>query len=947
MKKLSNPISLLFTITLPGILLFAIFGRIFYIIHTELTEKQIGCWALFGIALMIICLSLTIYSLWALSRKEIIKIHTVFLMLFLYIAFILAYSFQYSNLLPGNIANYMLMGISPPNVLLTLVMPTLFHSAMLITAYIIDRFQLTSIVKPLLGMITIPAAWYIFINIGSFMSGGRLEPFLRPTFDRIIFFMFVVSSVIFLFLALLVLYMLITKYKDKWTKYMTWAVLVASLGGLALNASLNNILGDFSHIGFWVCDVLVIGTLLVPKVSNKWWRFVLFGLKVCGLWFSTYFFIVFLPYIPLVLPGILALGLGLLLLAPTLLMFIHVKDLKKDYEFLTQAFKKQTLWIITALALTIVPLCAAGFFYSEKVNIDHALRYVYQRSYGEKEIITINTASIQRVLKNKDMLTQSRVSREDLFFNSNTPYLSSLYQGIVMDGLTLAPEKIKALESIYFGEYDERSKEPSLQQGENIRVKEVTTNTIFAEDEKVYKSWIHLELENTSSWGNTEFYTIFKLPQGSYISDYYLYVEGQEKHGMLVDKRAANWIYHQSKTINRDPGVLTNLGDNQIEFKIFPFMAEEIRKTGIEIVHNRPIELEIEGTAISLKINGMAKESISQEDLEIHPQIRYITQETKSNLTQITRTPRYYFIMDLSKGNEENREKYIDRINAYIEDQGIAKDVQEVIVVNYKETRLGYQGKWQERIKSLKVEGGFYPEYAIYQILYEHYINPSEHRPIFILVTDQITNAVFMKNMTELDFISPEGITYYHLNKQGLLREFSEPIGPNSDYGKSVSNITNAPVLVWKDKEGKTFYLPDDNEDTLILTKGDITSDNVEYTSWENGVLLEALYRSYLLEPQKYIQKTHEVVKLSMSTHMMSPLTSFIVLENKAQEKVMLEKQKQILDSTKPIDINDITDQDVVNRNITEMGEPSLYIIAFMVLLYAVVKHKKIIKLRQ
>lgn len=945
MKKLISPISILFTVTLPEILLFAIYGRIFYIIHTELEKNQIGCWAMFGIALMIICVSFTIYALFELMRKQTIKIHMALLMFGFYVAFVIVYFFKYSTLLPGNISGYMLMGISPLNVLLTLVMPALFHSAMLITLYIIERFQLTSVKKPFLLMIVIPVFWYIFINIGSFISYGGVSPLYTPVLEWITFFIFLVSSVVFLFLALIVISMLITRYKDKWTKYMTVIVLLASLGGLALNASLHNLLGDFSHLGFWIADIIVIGVLLVPKVSNKWWRLVLFGLKVCGIWYSIYFFIVFLPYLPFVLPGTIILGLGLLLLAPALLILIHVKDIRSDYKFLIGYFKKQNIWILMALALSVVPLGTAIFLHSEKVNIENALRYVYQRSYKEKEEITVNTEGIKRVLKNGYMLSAGRGNTEDLFFNGNIPYLSSLYQNVVMDGLTLAPKKINALESIYFGVYDERAETVLLQEGNNIILKEVTADTLFDEDEKVFKSWIHLELENTS-FGGAEFYTVFKLPQGSYISDYYLYVEGEKKHGMLVDKRAANWLYHENKTINRDPGVLTNLGDNEIEFKIFPFAKGEIRQTGIEIIHNRPIKLDIAGTAISLQANNMKNIAQSQEDLEIHPQIHYITQEAKASLTKITRTPKYYFIMDLSEGNEENKEKYIDRINTYIEKQGIEKDIKEIIGVNYKEKRLEYQGKWEERIKSLETEGGFYPEYTIYQILYENYINPSEYRPIFILVTDEMEKAVFTKNMAELSFACPEGISYYHLGEGGQLKEYTEPIIPYTNQGRNVSNISDIPVLVWKNKDGKIFYIPDDKEDTLILTESDIVLDKVGSTTWESGVLLEALYRSYLLEPHKQTQKTHEVVKLSISTKVMSPLTSFIVLENEAQEKVMLEKQKQILESTKPIDIEDMTARDLANRNTTEMEEPSVYIIAFMILCYIWIRKKKAIRSR-
>lgn len=64
------------------------------------------------------------------------------------------------------------------------------------------------------------------------------------------------------------------------------------------------------------------------------------------------------------------------------------------------------------------------------------------------------------------------------------------------------------------------------------------------------------------------------------------------------------------------------------------------------------------------------------------------------------------------------------------------------------------------------------------------------------------------------------------------------------------------------------------------------------------------------LHPEKAWGQSLEIVKGSISQHVMSPLTSFIVLENQAQERAMLEKQKQILATTKPVEIGDLTEMD-------------------------------------
>jgi hypothetical protein len=57
------------------------------------------------------------------------------------------------------------------------------------------------------------------------------------------------------------------------------------------------------------------------------------------------------------------------------------------------------------------------------------------------------------------------------------------------------------------------------------------------------------------------------------------------------------------------------------------------------------------------------------------------------------------------------------------------------------------------------------------------------------------------------------------------------------------------------------------------------------------------------LHPERPVKKTLDIVKASIKTGVMSPYTSYIVLENEAQEKVLLEKQKQILSTKKALDI--------------------------------------------
>lgn len=938
MKRLLNPISLLFTVTIPGVLLFALFGSIFLNVRTQLSQDDLAGWTTFGMMFLLIVLGFTLYAAYLRNKKKSIKYPLGFVMFICYALFVSIYVLRLGSVTSGRvlriIPRYMFIGIKPPILLLSLVMPAIFHSAVLIASGIIERFKVKSIKKTVIVMMLMPLCWYIVLQAEYrlfYLRDGYNSYYYSGRLSSLITLGFTISVVISSCLAFIVMCMFIGRYKGKLMKYRILVVSVTSLAGLILNSLLNNLFGDFSHPGFLIADIFVIILLLFPEVQDAKLRLLLFGLRICGLWYSIYFFVVFLPYIPLAFVGAILLGLGYLLLAPAFLLYIHLKQLKEDYTFLAGHFQKQVIWACSALAFLVVPVYTGAFLYQDKVNLNKALDYVYQRNYDQEEETEVNVSGIERVL-NEEQTTIA------YFTGENIPYLSSLYRYVVLDGLRLSDESVKVLETMYLGKYHGNSEQKQSRNisrekiSSDVIIEDVTTDTVFDQKEKVYKSWIHLELKNLG--GNlTEFYTAFDLPQGSYISNYYLYMGGYQKYGLLADKRAANWIYERVKNQSRDPGVLTDLGGRTIEFKVFPFQEGEIRKTGIEIIHNRPIKLVIENRDISLGLND--GNTGSMVSLDIHPQIYYVTKETKENLQKTVREPEYYFIVDVSKGNEKNIKNYTERINTYIEEKGIKESVKEVIGVNYKATRLSYEDNWEEKINSLTVEGGFCPEFVFYQILYENYMNPTDKKPVFIFVTYNINHALFVKNMADLNFIIPEGISYYHLTDEQELIRYVDEMAVSVSEGDNDLSIPEIPVLAWKAENGKTYYLPDDDEDTLILPEGDIQIDNLEAIdapTWRNGVLLEALYRSSLLKPKDYREKSYDLVKSSIRAHLMMPLTSFIVLETREQETQMLKEQKKLLESEVFAD----------GKYMTEMEEPSLYIIGFIILGYVYRKKKKL-----
>ncbi|MEW9124963.1 MAG: MSEP-CTERM sorting domain-containing protein, partial [Thermotaleaceae bacterium] len=613
--------------------------------------------------------------------------------------------------------------------------------------------------------------------------------------------------------------------------------------------------------------------------------------------------------------------------------FLHIRSLWMDYGYLKQFFSKKRLIATIGIQLLIIPTIIGVTVRQDQKNLNEALRYTYQRSYEEEELPVFNMGGIGRALQTIRYINGTDSSRNNFFIGRrNTPYLTSLYHYYVLDNLTISSDKVRRLEGLFWGEYGGENFFGRVEADNNtdIQVNSVKSETIYDVEQRVYRSWIDFELENTLDQ-LSEFYSIFTIPEGAYISNYYLYVEGEKKYGMVADKRAANWIYEQNKMRNRDPGVLTYLSSNEIEFKIFPFLEREVRKTGFEILHRSPMDIRIGGALISLQDKGSAT-SIAQDRYEtIHPQIQYITKEMKAELPHISRKSKYYFLLDYSKGNAKNIDEYIKRTKDFIEKQKIYAAMGEIIGVSFEEKRVSYQEGWEEELRKTETKGGFYVDYTIKRILYEHYKEHSEEQPIFIIVTNAPEKAILSDNFTEFRFINPEGLRYYHLGENTRLMEYSLENQFSYEQGKVALEIPKNQVLLWKAKDGRPFYVADDGQDSILILedKFNVIAEEFKGSAWENGVLLQALYRNYLLHPEEYFERSLSIVKASIVSHVMSPLTSFIVLENEAQEKVMLEKQKQILETKKPIDIGDMV----------QMQEPSLLMMVCLGIGYILVRN--------
>lgn len=518
----------------------------------------------------------------------------------------------------------------------------------------------------------------------------------------------------------------------------------------------------------------------------------------------------------------------------------------------------------------------------------------------------------------------------------STSYISSFYNSIVLDNATISDGKMKIIREVFIGteqDSDENERNTTLSartNSPNVNIKNYQVETVFDSEHGYYRSWLHLDIENTGN-GRNQYITNFTLPNGCYISDYYLYVGDEKKMGLITDKRAANWIYQQIVRVRRDPGILTYLTDSEVSFRVFPFSRDEVRKTGIEFVHIEPIKLSIDNIDITLSTSTTIDSVIKISD-----NISYVPTGAKELLPQVKRTLKYNFIIDCSKNAEDKLEAYLEIVNSYIKANNIDKSDVTLFMVNYNIQSYTGDIDQNEYINKIDHKGGFFADRAIKMILYDNYINTKDTFPAIIVVTDDFDSAVIMDDYDNLKVTFPDSDYIYYTDADTRMYSYSLLTKEKKkvafdDIEQSQKNVLAYPSIV-----NVLSYLSIDDEGSVVLSDNFNNDLLIELGTdkWTNGVTLDAMNTNLNLRTGDRNSKSLAIVRGSITARVMTPLTSFIVLEIQAQEKVLLEKQKQLLSSDKQY-LSDSQDE------LMDMSEPPFWILMILLIIFIAYRYNK------
>jgi len=909
MQKLLNPKLLFLVNTLPLAVLFLIFLGQFSIINTLLTEDELLCWKVFGISLVALGALSFAYAVYLIVKKKHISVIYGLIALICHIAFIYL-SFLYSNeIIPLSIPGWMVSG----NLLLyvlSFLMPTIAYSMFILIAHFTPEAKEHSALRNFLISISIPVViylivnnmvpwvWRIFVNFGSLIHIHGVIVF------------FIVITLVFFFFLVRTLFIIIAKKEALWQKYqLVWKIIIAIALPLL---GLNTLYGIFDSEWFIVVAIFNGILICLPNFENKFYRLSLFALRCIAFTYTLYFFLVFLPFLPISIIALLLIGTGFLMLAPLLLFTIHVAEISKDFEYLRTWFSKKSLFAILALGFLVIPACVTAVYLRDKSVLNEALEYSYSPDYSKQ--YSINKKSLKKTLKIIDYHQIRRRNGREVFSHW-IPYLTPYFNWLVLDNQSLSKTKSNYMKQVFFGRDSTNSKlgKESYFSSSGVKIIGIRTNSIYDKSQNAWKSWVNLEIMSNNWSGSEEYTTTIDLPEGCWISDYYLDIENRREHGILAEKKTAMWVYSNIVNENKDPGILYYLEGNKVALKVFPVSTNGTRKTGIEFLHKEPVKLTIDGNVIELGYGEeTSKKSVETENFA------YVSVEQKQKLKAALRKPYFHFLIDASADKEKDSAYFAKRIESLLTSK---PEMRESTQISYVSTYVNDKPNY---------EGGFYLERGIETVLFNAYKNKTY--PIIVVVTDSIENAILEKNFSDFKFAYPESDLFFELNPDGYLYPHSLSKNPKFRLPYFPYSFEQN-VLIYRFSDNSFTYLPNDNEPSIAL-KNDafkIAETEIKEKNWQSALSMQAMRMSHTLHPEKALKEWQNLVKYSFISKIMTPETSYLVVENEAQKAALQSKQKEVLSGNKNLDLDGDTQR---------MSEPNSWILIILLCLALAIKHR-------
>lgn len=918
MRPSLDPRGILLAHTLPALLLFYLLAQQFAFIRPSLNAEALQLWTTFAWWLGAATLTATAYAIVCMVRKQ--PIHYLYgaLVFVVYVPLLWWSMDQVNVLFPNEVPRWMvpeearLYGIR-------ILSASLLHGLIVLVGASLPSGDRGNPVRDILIGAAIPLCCYLFVQVVRPYQGGI-------DFERhawvVVMTVLVVSFLFFVFRGF---FAVIRRRSGSRIGGIVTRILMALvlplLGLLIHNGELTRLgaegmglFGDLSHWGFYVAAalngiVVIWGSSSDPKV-----RMVQFILRSIGYSYVLYFFVLFLPFLPLGIPLIIAFGFGFLLLAPVLLFLLQGQQLWNDLRFLRRYRSVPVLVLAMIAGLLVLPAIITGGFLQHRSTLHRALAIVYQPT-PEDDPATVDGKALEHILGtvagNKERRGWAR---------AHTPFITPWYNRVVFDNLTLSDTKIGHLQRIFIGHPPERPITPVSTRERprtNVVLDSVTTRSTYDAEQHVWRTWVDLRMTNNTTWQD-EYSTVFNLPPGAYISDEYLVIEGEKVPAILAERKAATWVYQQIRDIRRDPSLTTYAGPDKISLKVFPIQHLETRQAGFEVLHKEPLELQVDTFRVHLGDAGAAtpNAAIFSSDSSMV----YVPAGLKATLPQLQRPTQVHVIADASVSADE-RPLILDRISTLFAAQHIAASAVTLHITDVSTRSMPWDEAAKAAYREHTAQGGFFSDRPIRRILTAQCAGAQVERSVILIAPGfgdpEHKSGVLLEGLAELAVCQPDAARYFLLDTDGSLHSFPFS-GATDDLDSTASFTTGPPVHAWPTaSRPQAWFAVDGRPGTaLIHARPTVGTAPLHLRRWSDALALEGRWRDLLINPGQGTAGWLSVVRGSFQTQVLSPHTAWICLESDLQRNALLKKQEETLRANAALDAGE--------EELVRMSEPGI-----------------------
>ncbi|MCB2377868.1 MSEP-CTERM sorting domain-containing protein [Hymenobacter sp. BT635] len=927
MRNLLNPKWLLLLNTLPLVLLAALCYGEFTVVQSLIPPQSLELWRWFGLTLAVLGVSTLGYAVVQIRRGESVgKVYSIVALL-AYSAFLLLYLKYDNQILPREVPRWMV----PTELLLyvaTFVMPTLAHALFTLVVQFTPPGRTHGAGINFLLAFVGPLAWYILLLVPfSAVQSGHTS----WLWDAALTASFSLGVLVFLFFLVRGAYILSLKRAEDAEFNFIWKLLVGlllPLMGLLVNNGFfwgssggggqhreEGVFGNFNDPWFYILAVLNGMMLCIPDQPKRWWRLTVFLGRSVLLSYTLYFFIVFLPYLPLSILGIILIGLGFLMLTPLILLVIHVRELGADLEYLEGFFSRRWLRAgLVAGALTL-PLIITGRYVHNRWVLHEALAYRYNPDYGRTYSL-----DAQALASTLNIIKQHKEQQSGFSLGSHVPFLSTYFNWLVLDNLTLSDDKIASLEQVFLGsapvpaDFEQRNFTANTASEARPALAALTSRSHYDPRQQAWVSWLDLKVANTdTSLRAGEYTTTLELPAGCWVGSYYLDINGRREPGILAEKKSAAWVYAQivNETQVKDPGLLAYDEAGRVGLRVYPVVQQVARTSGIQLLHKEPVVLTVDGRRITLG-DSTARPLLTPVTTSGQEEVTYVNAAAKQRLPLVRRTPYYHFLLDVSTAGGKPKAAYARRIDRVFAQEAANPHARFTLVDAYA-TPVKTPAEWPGEAARHQSRGGFYLDGALRQLLFEAWQHPGPEYPIIVVVTDDFSKA-------ELSSAYPENDQFYVLAADGSLAAHS--LRQNSRAAMPVAAYPAQPrqVRAWPGTARPRAYLPDNGKADIVLNQAQLAvpQPGAGGSRWHTGLLLHGYQQWQAFHPEATDEQRVPFLRASFRAGIMTPLTAYLALENDAQKAALNRKQNQVMNANAALDIDESSDDVPTNVPIDE-----------------------------